>query len=95
MFLLVNAANLLAVPFGMASIWDVLYGISVLSFYYTFTLLLLTSLGVDRVGSFYIMYPRKYFGGLLILNNFSWQTECLETNEFGVQPRLSDQASVH
>ena len=75
--------------------WSVLYGISVLPFHFISTLLLLTSVEVARVGSSYIVCPKKYFGDLLILNHFGWQAEGLETNESGEQPRLSNQAAVH
>jgi hypothetical protein len=52
-------------------------------------------LEVASNGRLYISYPRKYFGSLIILTNFTWHRERVETNEFGQKPRLSALAPVH
>lgn len=61
-------------------------GTSGLPFHCILTLLLLASVEVARPESSYIMYPKKDFGDLLILNHFSGQEESLETNGFGERP---------
>lgn len=50
--------------------------------------------GSDHTWQLYITCPKKYFGDLLILNQFSWQEERPGTNEFGQEPRSSNQAAV-
>ena len=74
-FVSVKAAAALAVLLGCLGLRCCLMAPRPFLFNAISTLLLLASVGVASIGSSYIMYPKKYFGDLVILNHFSWHAK--------------------